>query len=267
MSLPKRIALWSAPFVHVVRAAVARRVPSAEIVSLPAEGCAEALADGTVDMALVPTVSIMANTDRFDVLPAFALSSWEYPFARIRIAGSMDRLSPSLVVPQNASQEAFIASVVLQEHYGARVLAVPSPDAPPEDVNALLVDAGSTGNPATELDLGREWYELTNYPMVWGVLAMRRGEADDQTIRAVSEIAALCEQLRDQLSAPSSTLVDAFVKDHLRFRMDDLAVASLTELSDFLFFYSGTDEPPGLNVVALKESTDPGEDTGGLPAV
>ena len=275
MSLPERIALWDAPYVGVVRAALDRRLPAAEQVSLPAERCTEALADGTVDMALVPTVSVMANADRFDVLPAFALSSWEYPFARIRIAGTMDRLSPSLVVPPDASQEAFVASVVLQEHYGARVLAVPSGEPPAGDVNALLVDGGRSDDPAAELDLGREWYELTNYPMVWGVLAMRRGEADDQTIRLVSETAALCEQLREQLTGrpPTATtgtqteLVDSFVSDHLRFRFDDLAVASLTELSDFLFFYSGTDEPPGLNVVSLKESDGDRDDVNGLPAV
>lgn len=291
MSLPERIALWDAPYVGIVRAALERRLPSADQVSLPAEQCAEALANGTVDMALVPTVAVMANADRFDVLPAFALSSWEYPFARIRIAGTMDRLSPSLVVPPDASQEAFIASVVLQEHYGARVLAVPSDETPAGDVNALLVDGGRTDDPATELDLGREWFELTNYPMVWGVLVMRRGEADDQTIRLVSETAALCEQLREQRSGQPSTssrselppqpavsergstsethaeLVERFVADQLRFRLDDLAVASLTELSDFLFFYSGTDEPPGLNVVSLQKGDDDRDDVNGLPAV
>ncbi len=266
MKRPGNAAVWQHPYADILADALEKRLPGTSIVRLTPEEATRALADGSVEVALIPATSALSNSERFDVLPAFALSSWSYPYAQIYLARSLADFTAELVVPPDAAQESFVASVVLQEHYGKRVLAVPSEKVPGADVNHLWVGSDPQGAPTGSLDLGREWYELTNYPMVWGLLAMRRDEAGDAMIRAASDIAALCDRRRDHLGTAVHPEVAMFAEEDLRFRFDDLATASLTELADYLFYYSGTDQPPELNLVSLKAAT-PDADGDHLPVV
>lgn len=260
MSRPATVALWDYPFVDVVERAVRKCFPSADVVRYAPEVCATLLGDGSADIALVPTTTLLTNADRFDVLPGFALSSWRYPFARIFLKNGLGRISPELVVPTEAGQEAFIASVILQEHYGVRILAVPTETPAGNDVNHLIVSRSPEADDST-LDLGQEWFELTNYPMVWGLLATQRSAATPDVAGAGPAAAAYCEGGRADAVAAAADhpVLGGFLKDELRFRLDDLAVASLTELADYLFYYAGTDEPAELNLVT---APDDGESEG-----
>lgn len=266
MKRPGNVAVWQHPYADIVAAAIEKRLPGVAIVRLAPEAATRALADGSVDAALVPAVSALSNSERFDVLPAFALSSWSYPYAQIFLAGSLADFTAELVVPPESAQESFVASVVLQEHYGKRVLVVPSEKQPDREINHLWVGSNPDAAPQGAMDLGREWYELTNYPMVWGLLAMRRDEAGDGMIQAAADIAALCDRIRDELGTTVDPEVALFAEEDLRFRFDDLATASLTELADYVFYYFGTDAPPELNLVSLRTPAANG-DSDHIPVV
>ena len=262
------VGLWNYPYADTLAAAMDVLQPSGVVIRETPENCARLLASGELDAALVPTLSAFLNPDRFDILPAFALSSWRYPFARIFLSGGLDAWTPELVVPPEVAQESFIASVVLQEHYGNRVLAVPSEVTPGSDVNHLEVGLPAASDDPRALDLGQEWYELSGYPMVWGLMAMAAGSADQRAMRLFRDLAATAERLRPEVARRFDDNVGSFIMEDLRFRMDDLATASLTELAEYVFYYSGTDEPAELNVVSIEDRDRNGAaDDEFLPAV
>src|SRR5690606_33470111 len=86
------------------------------------------------------------------------------------------------------------------------------------------------------MDLGREWFELANYPMVWGVFAATKGSITNERIIALRDAVSRLDALRE---SRSRTIEDEFVRDfvenQVRLRLDDLAVASLTELYNYVY--------------------------------
>ena len=234
--------------------------------------CVELLRAGQVDVALIPTLAAASDVEAFDVLPAVALSTWRYPYAKLVLKGDLGEPVRTVAVDPAHAQEALLARIVLKEHYGAEPELVPLPGA---DVHALLgADADASllvgsGVPMLQtdrlaLDLGQEWYELANYPMVWGVFATPKGEATPEMITALRDAAEAAEANRAvwiRANEPPPAL-HAFYQDDLRIRLDDLAVASLTEWLRFLFFYGVADEITGLPFVALPSEEDEEEGEG-----
>jgi predicted solute-binding protein len=103
------------------------------------------------------------------------------------------------------------------------------------------------------LDLGQEWYELSNYPMVWGVFAALKGNATPHLIRGMADAAAIAERLRQEDLTKLDDETAEFFGADLRFRFDDLATASISELTQYLYFYQGNDEIDELPVVHLPD--------------
>ena len=80
------LALWDIPpvdFLDSVLKAGGVSVPL-EIERKDAQTCTELLLQELVDVALLPSLVVLSNTDVFDVLPGVALSTWKYP----RLPGS-----------------------------------------------------------------------------------------------------------------------------------------------------------------------------------
>ena len=243
---------------------------SFEIERHSPQRCVERLRGGQVDVALVPTLDVVKDPEFYDVLPAVALSAWRYPYAKLVLKQELGDPIRSVALDPAYVQEALLARILLKEHYGAEPEFVPYPKA---DVQALLEakeDASLIAGPRVPmvqtdrhaLDLGQEWYEMANYPMVWGVFAARKGEATPEMIIAFRDAAEAAEASRAvwmQAQEPPPTL-HAFYQDELRIRLDDLAVASLTEWLRFLFFYGVAEEIAGLPFVAL-----PGEEEDDAP--
>ena len=234
--------------------------------------CIELLRAGQVDVALVPTLTAASDVRAFDVLPAVALSTWRYPYAKLVLRRDLGEPIRTVAVDPAYPQEALLARIILKEHYGAQPELTPYPGA---DVQALLeadADASLLVGPRVPvlqtdrlaLDLGQEWYELANYPMVWGVFAAQKDGATPEMITALRDAAEAAETSRAvwmQAQEPPPAL-HAFYQDDLRIRLDDLAVASLTEWLRFLFFYGVAEEIAGLPFVALpsEEEEEGGDD-------
>lgn len=233
--------------------------------------CEELLATGQVDVAMIPTLSVLRDPSRFEVLPAVALSTWSYPYARLVLKHGLEKPVQRVVYNPVCEQEAFVTRLVLKEHYRMEPAFVPLEGASQQELldageDATLVvgvDVPMWHSDALWMDIGQEWYELANYPMVWAFFATREGEASADLVRAVRENVHAAEQQRGlwvRAQETSATLHD-FYSDDLRVRLDDLVLASLTEYRQYLYYYKVLDDMPEVIYAALPD--DDARDEGG----
>ncbi len=266
------LAIWDHPVGDfLVSRAQAEALPLMEVSWHDAGTCEALLEEGLVDVAMLPALTVLLHTDQYDVLPGVAFSSWKYPFAVLALKKGLAHPTRQVAFNPAFAQEAFVARVVLGEHYGSSPDFVASVEGSkkqhteePEDAALLVENRQPLISPgdAIMLDLGQEWFELTNYPMVWGLFAVRKEEGSPQMIQAMLDLIAEAERLREEKIQEMNSLsrLETFITDDLRIRLDDLAVASLTELSQYMFYYKLVDEVPDLPLIAIKDEEYDGEE-------
>ena len=265
------LALWDIPPVDFLVSGLragAEMVP-VEIERKDAQTCTELLLQELVDVALLPSLVVLSNTDVFDVLPGVALSTWKYPYARLVLRRGMESVE-TVAYERRHTQEAFVARIVLRDHYDKDPTFIPYDDVAPEALLEAEEDASLIVGPhapllQTEhvaLNLGQEWFELVNYPMVWGLFATLKDAASPVMVEVLMHAARLAEQQRPvwvqarEMPPP----LHAFYSDDLRLRLDDLAMAGLTEFRDYLYYYNVTDEIPALPLYELPEDWEDDEE-------
>lgn len=169
---------------------------------------------------------------------------------------------------RRAVQERHIAQIVLQEHYRF----APSFEAHEASSNeellsceaALLVgsDVPTLSTDRLTLDVGQEWFELAQYPMVWGLLAARRDTLAPEAVQALVQAVKKADEQRPvwvrAREMPES--LGVFFREELRVRFDDLVTASLTELKEYLFYYDVLDDLPDLTFAELPEDEEDDEE-------
>jgi predicted solute-binding protein len=108
-----------------------------------------------------------------------------------------------------------------------------------------------------KLDLAREWFELVAYPFVWALFVTRRDGSRPDIIRSVRDAILNLEMRRGAWArdANLSKQEQELYETVLRYRFDDLAVASLTELCEYLFYYGVVSELPQFVLAADDEDT------------
>jgi predicted solute-binding protein len=271
---PCRLALWDdeALGAFAEELADACRRFGVTVERLPRTECERRLSAGLVEAALVPTVSVLSAPDSFEVYPSVAMSAWCTPHASIHLRDGLERQPGTLSCAAGLGQERLMARIVLREHYGMQPTVVEAavgdePDAATGGVlrvGALLVgrDASAPDGPGVTLDLGQEWFELTAYPMVWALIASRIGESDARVFLALKEAVG---PSGDE-SEVEESITELVSDTTLRFRMDDVATASLTELAELLFFYKVTEDVPDLRFAPDPEAAptpEPDDDDDG----
>lgn len=231
--------------------------------------CQRRLSSGLADVALVATVGVLSEADDFDVYPDLAISSWCSDTARILLRNGLGGKADTVACDVRYGQEAFLARIVLREHYGLTPAFLPVEDASAQRLLESQADAVlfagediprevSAGPLAVELDLGQEWFEYTGYPMVWGLFVARRGESELRVLHLLRSVASdLAARLHD---------IEDLVNDaSVRYELDDLAIAGLTEMSDIVYYYQVTEEVPILQFATdPDDEPDPREDDGSL---
>ena len=85
---------------------------------------------------------------------------------------------------------------------------------------------------------------MSGYPFVWSLFACRKDEATAELIMTLRDVVQqLDEQRVEKERAWNLDEVSSdFFLNHLRLTLDDLAIASLTEFCDHLYFYGVTEE-------------------------
>ncbi|SHK09176.1 MqnA/MqnD/SBP family protein [Rhodothermus profundi] len=268
-----RLAIWDTLpaefFVSGLTAGTVQLPVPLEVERCAAPEALERLLGGDVDVALVPTLDVLLHNEEVDALPAVALSSWKHPYARIVLRQGFTQVG-SLALDPRYAQEAFVAQVVLQEHYGQTPQPVAYEGATRDellsgDEDACLLignDVPTLQTGTLTLDLGQEWYELANYPMVWGLFAVRKGEGNPVLVKTLRRLARAAEAQREVWThtREMSPELHAYFLENLRLRFDDLVMASLTEFREYLFYFQITDEVPDLPLYTIPEDEEDEEE-------
>ena len=258
-----KLALWDLPPADVLRAGFeSSGIPNLEVLRARPEVCAGMLLEKKVDAALVPTTMVLKAADGFDIIPGIALSTWHYPFAKLVLKGGLRDWPERIIFDRRAIQEKLVARIVLHEHYGIQPEFQPTKGNIAEvDEPAVLLSGRASYRADPEdlvLDLGREWFELSNYPMVWGLLVTRREHLAPEQVSAIIETAAKAEEQQQSIleNLPADSDLFDFIQDDVRVRFDDLATASLTELKRYMFYYNELDDMPDLHFAEIEEGED-----------
>jgi len=235
------------------------------------EECAARLVQDEVDVALLPTQLALQASESVDVVPSVGLVSWKYPYARLVWKGGLHDFPETIAYDRSVSQPRLVARIILREHYGVEPTFVPYDDRAPTDLLDTEEDAALLVGPNVPtlqpspfaMDLGQEWYELANYPMVWGLFVTKRDEMTDEMIESLIASGKAADENRDvwvQAQETSATL-NEFYREDLRVGLDKLAIASLTEFRKYMFYFNVTDEVPDVPFVYLDDEEDEEDET------
>lgn len=224
--------------------------------------CTDLLRQQQVDVALLPATTVLAADDEFDIIPGGAVSSWAYPFARLRIHQDLYQAKALKSIPEQKLKE-FLARVILKEHYGRQVQVVFDGQADIE----LLSESTSLRQAldSDTLDIGQEWYELAQYPMVWGIYACLKGTGTDRMTELLMELTKEAEIIAQEWGARSDSPENRFFGESLRLRLDDVTIAGLTAIRDYMYYYGMTDDLASLPIFESEHAQQLpwwGEDTG-----
>lgn len=270
-----RIAVWNLPPADLIASGFSSgaRRDQFEVRRLRIPDCERALLDGAADVALLPTLSVLEHHEVVDVIPAVALSTWKYPFARLVMENGLGSDVRVVAYNPDFEQERRLCEIVLREHYRMEPEFMACVDASTEDLlradaeARLLVgpDVPAIATDGRALDIGQEWFELAAYPMTWGLFAARKDELDPPAIRSVRDAVLASERQKQSWHRAQGTSepLHALYADELRFRLDDLCVAGLTEFRQYLFYHDVSDDIRVIPFVFLPdEDGEPDEPTG-----
>lgn len=236
--------------------------------ALPA-ACAQALADGEADVALVPVAALLDHPE-WEVVPQVAIAA-RGAVKTVVLASDVALASVKRIHLDMASRtSAALMRVMLSERglhpelidapHGTGAAAISGTDA------ALVIgDAafGLTDKHPHVLDLGDAWFSATGLPMVFAVWAARPGVLTAAHVTAlqaardtgVKKSEALARSFRDaRLAQPvpegadaPPTLSEADYADYLRrsirYRLDAYAREGLVELLTRIVGHRGQTEP------------------------
>ena len=241
-----------------------------ELIREDRRKCRDLLVLGEVDVALVPTLSAFTENEFFELLPAVAISTWDFPFLKLHLKESLGSPIKSVAIDPFFAQEAIVARILLKEHYDATPSFHPHADLSPDillrtDDDAALIMSSSYGEEVSAsdgFDIGRDWFELTHYPMVWGLFATRKGEAASLAVQRLRDIAHFVEVFKgrwlEEEEIPDA--LKAFYSEGIRYRLDDMAIASLTAFQDFLYYDNVVEEIDPLVFYEVMQTMDDDEE-------
>ncbi len=238
-----RLAVWDTPFTDTI----ARAFASVRGVSLFRGSSVDVvarLAAGQADVALVPADHALSASDDVDILPAVAVSMWRSQQTRLVLPSGLSSPVLSLLTGPESLYMTLLARIVLKEHFGKQMLVLDAGDVELDPPWMPVVVSEGEGDPLA-VDLVQEWSEMAHYPLVAALFIARKGQASGELIRQVRDVVVACDEEREDAE-----------REQIRFRLDDLAVASLSELADYLFYYGMTPEIQGVTFASLDEEED-----------
>ena len=263
-----RIAVWNNPVNESLILALEEAYPGA-IDRLPLKDVLQAVLDNQADVALVPSDQALSSQGQVDILPAVGVSSWTNPWLSLVVGNQLGAATMGIMHAPDGRSGALLAALVLKEHYNTVVALHEQPALPvglsehalitvPLDEGDDLVAPASDTSEGVALDLGQEWAEMAGYPFVWSLFVGRKDENHDDAIRQLRDVVTQLDQHRVALERAwdLDEIGSNFFLNHVRLAVDDLAIASLTQLCDHLFYYGVTDEVLPVQFVTLPADED-----------
>ena len=204
---------------------------------------ADLLAAGELDVGLIPSIELQ-RIEGLEVLPGLAVAAER----EVRSVLMVSRVPPGeirkLALDENSRTSAALVRILLEERYGV----TPECVAAAPDVEAMLAGADAAlviGDPALHiergryliLDLAREWRELTGYPFVFAVWAVRAALPHEAAIQRVFEesLRSARESMEELAASAASELglplpvVRTYLTRNLSFTLGQPELAGLRE--------------------------------------
>lgn len=214
------------------------------VVRLPAYLAHEALMRDEVEAALIPTLSVLRDPDLYTVSLQVGLVAAEYPFMKLLIRDGLDKITRVAFDPRYA-QEVLMTRIMLAEHYLVQAKFIPFTEETAIEVmekadTVLWPNIGEVPDTPYQLDLGQEWMDLTVYPTIWGLMAMRRDTMDVEKSEALAAIL----DAPMPLVKPKNEAQEDFWDTHFSGQIDDFALAGLTATIETFFHHAVLEEIP-----------------------
>ena len=200
-------------------------LPDAELVlDLPSR-LAELLAEGRLDVALIPVIEYF-RAGSYSVVPNIAIAS-RGPVLSVTLFSRVPWPDIRRVALDEGSRtSAALAEVLLRRRYGVRPVIVPWPldgNAEDADADAVLLIGDRAMRAclpgfAHAFDLGQEWHDWTGLPFVYAVWAVREGADLGKAADALVEAKGLgCARIGAiaQREAPKLGLDAGFCRRYL----------------------------------------------------
>ncbi len=194
--------------------------------------CAALLADGTIDLGMVPSITF-ADRPGDRIVPGIAIASdgpvasvalfTRVPIARVR----------SIALDTSSRTSAMLVRILCARRFGVTPTFAPhAPDltsmlatadaALVIGDQALFVDHRALG--AEKIDLGEAWTEMTGLPFVWAFWSGRADAADAHTVGVLQQAAARGRGRTDEIAAAYCAdmpdqieVAQRYLRDNLRF--------------------------------------------------
>jgi chorismate dehydratase len=204
--------------------------------------CAALLAEGAIDLGMVPSITF-ADRPGDRIVPGIAIASdgpvasvalfTRVPIARVR----------SIALDTSSRTSAMLVRILCARRFGITPTFAPhAPDlasmlAAAEAAlvigdQALFVDHRAFG--AEKIDLGDEWTAMTGLPFVWAFWSGRSEAADPRTVAVLQEAAARGRGRTDALAAAYCAdaperipIAQRYLRENLRFDLGPREVLAL----------------------------------------
>ncbi|MDX1645428.1 MAG: menaquinone biosynthesis protein [Thermoanaerobaculia bacterium] len=208
----------------------------------PPARVADLLAEGSLDVGLVPSIEVQRLPDLM-VVPGLCVAATHEVRSVLLVANRPVEEIRSVALDENSRTSAALVDIVLSERFGVEAeTTTASPD-----VERMLSDADAAlviGDPALAvdreryvvLDLAAEWRLLTGRPFVFAVWAARADVASPELTVVLDQSLGLGLEEMDRIIARAvdelglaEEVVERYLLRHLRFAMGAAELEGLEE--------------------------------------
>lgn len=171
---------------------------------------AEALAEGRIDVGLVPSIDYQRSDGQWLIVPGAAIASrGEVLTVRVFSRCPLDQVE-RIACDTDSHTSVALAALVWQLRFG-RMPEMTALDGPcGSEATVMLIGdkvMGELGQWAHELDLGQAWTEMTSLPFVYAFWAVRADAGGDVPVDAL-------QRARQQGMAHIDAIVDEYADEH-----------------------------------------------------
>jgi chorismate dehydratase len=205
--------------------------------------CAQLLADGGIDLGMVPSITYVDRPDD-RIVPGVCIGS-DGPVASVALFSRRPLRQVRTIALDTSSR----TSAALTRILCARAWHI-SPNFRPHapDLESMLATADAAlliGDPALfrdhrslgadKIDLGQAWATMTGLPFVWAFWSGRSDAVDRDVVRRLQQARergiAASDAIADAYCAgdpPRQAVARAYLRDNMRYDLDERAIRGLT---------------------------------------
>ncbi len=203
--------------------------------------CASKLMEGTVDVALIPSIEYARSEKQLHIIPDLAIAA-KGPALTVRFFYNSDIIKVRRVAIDKSSRTSVaLLKIILREKYGVDPVWVESPPCLPEMLkiaDAALVIGDSVfpylGTDISYLDLSEEWNKYTGLPFVFAFWAGWPGiidQADVQEFFQSSKIGreSICEIAANfaENNGGDTKLYERYMSEYIHYDLGDRELEGL----------------------------------------